>query len=121
MKLEDIVYPEINIIEGNFLNSYYIKIFTNIRKLHTDGKWYISKIFFDGKRSVATDDNIYLFRQESMNHFLSSVYNFQLLGIIDTTLRLDNDFYHGNDRVFVLDKNQDSEEERIKKLLEWKK
>jgi len=121
MKLENIIYPNTNIIEGKLYNTYYIKIFTNIRKLHNDGKWYLSKVYFDGRKDISDDNSIFIFRQESMNHFLSSVYNFQLLGIVDTNLRLDNDFYHGDDKVFVLDKNQDSEEERIKKLLEWKK
>jgi hypothetical protein len=112
---KDIIYPNINIVEGKYLNTYFIKILTNVRKLHTDKKWYLSKISFTRKKEIITDDDnvIFLFRQESINYFLLNVYNFQLFGVVNTNLKLDNEY---DNEAFILDENQDNEEERIKKL-----
>jgi hypothetical protein len=65
------------------------------------------------KLTTLVDANI--FREECINMFLNDVYNFQFFGVVYPGMQAEDDT-----ELYTLDTNQDSEEERIKKLLEWK-
>lgn len=72
---------------------------TNVRKLHTDGKWYLMLIKTGSVYPV----------DEGLKHtFLKNVYMAILWGIINPELKEPM----GQD-IFLLDPNQQSEEERL--------
>lgn len=122
MKSEDIIYPNIDLKEAEVLEShdffspkkYHIRLLTNVRKLGIDNKWYSCCIMRKSVLKVTTFVELNIFRESCLSIFLNDVYNFQLFGIINHGMQaLDGT------ELYVLDKNQDSEEERIKKLLNY--
>lgn len=100
----DIIYPEIAIREINNTEIYTCTIFTNLRKLHKDGKWY--KCYIQ-KTYMSTTSDLNKFSSD----FISFVYDSIILGLVVPELKL-----LSNEDMFIIDRNQISEEERLQNI-----
>lgn len=102
MQLKEYVYPKIKITKKP--NS--IECFTYLRKQHTDGKWYLISIYYMNRM---IDD-------EDIQHFIALVYNHQILGKVIPGFK-----DHLRHSIVLLDDNQETEEERLRKYLNHEK
>jgi len=101
------IYPNIEILNATVADKNGIvnktKLSTKIRKLHTDGKWYLINVVKYGTNMKYED----IFKL-----FIKEVYNYQMLGIVNTDI-LDSQGVV----VCELDTDQQSEKDRIKSLI----
>lgn len=84
---------------------------TNVRKFHSDGKYYLSHItqgfeFFE-------KDSMKRYKERSIQNFMSRAYIFFHLGIIDTNYTMT----FCGEPASILDKNQSSEIDRLTKIV----
>lgn len=105
--MKNTIYPNIDVKEATVeeftITRKHIRLFTRIRKLHTDGKWYLMNVIKEG---------VNMKYEDIFNQFIKEVYNYQILGIVSTRV---NDIF-GNP-FCELDIDQRSEEERLKSFL----
>lgn len=107
------IYPNIEFTEttvvGDILTSadvvtdIHLKLSTKIRKLHTDGKWYLMNV---------VKYAINMKYEDVYKLFIKEVYIYQILGIVNTDI-VDSQGV----AICKLDTDQQSEEDRIKSLI----
>lgn len=105
------IYPNVKFNTGVVVGTegrqtYYTQIHTHLRKQHTDGKWYLQYFFKDSR----SEDQKSI--EWCVNDFNRDIHLAQMFGKVLPDLRSSS---HG-DLLFKLDDNQQSEEERLKKL-----
>ena len=121
IKLSRCIYPKIETTsekKGDFLD-YEIR--TVLRVKHTDGKWYL--VSFNRARRYGQKDieiaiipfaqSVLVDMQEDTFKIVSDVYQQIQLGVVE----LDLTYGRGNEKVWELDENQQSEKERLVELI----
>ena len=101
------IYPNIEfkstfVTNEDNINKHF-RLYTKIRKLHTDGKWYLMNIMKHG---------VDMKHEDMFNLFIKEVYNYQILGIVSTDVT-DSE---GNP-ICELDLDQRSEKDRLESFL----
>lgn len=112
LTLSTVRYPDVLIQENNL----GIKIWTTLRKQHTDEKWYLIKFMESQMYPEDLMDFTRLVRMaDTINKLNREVYMFLLNGIIAPNIYFERETYAGKlTDIFELDTDQTPEKDRIR-------
>lgn len=108
------IYPNIEIKQTIIEQTVKFNLFTTLRKIHSDGKYYLINFSRYSEYKIDREDNsdVESFKIATLNQFHSEVYFKNAIGSPMPYLR----DQMGNP-IDVMDENQETEKDRIIKLL----